>query len=199
MRLPLQWKSLLFWKLGQRFCLFNFIVYYFQFCMVGRTQLRYIVHVVHGHKLPDGDWICCQSSLYSFYGTWPIDRTLGETSCCFKEAKFFIVNAVLAFTKGSQNGLKEISGCSNWQNWRSFKRITLGKPCKKRPSDLKFWSRLFTIQWIGIREGICVIYWIQIYPVNTVIHLSNNWALIFWLLAMKSSARKPVIYLVSEE
>ena len=35
--------------------LFNFIVYYFQFCMVGRTQLRYIVHVVHGHKLPDGD------------------------------------------------------------------------------------------------------------------------------------------------
>ena len=47
------------------------------------------------------------------------------------------------------------------------------------------WSRLFkhwialsiTIQWIGIRETDCVVHWIKIYPVDSVIQLSNNWAL----------------------
>ena len=46
------------------------------------------------------------------------------------------------------------------------------------------WSWLFkhwivlstTIQWIGSWETDCVVYWIEIYPVDSVIQLSNSWA-----------------------
>ena len=34
-----------------------------------------------------------------------------------------------------------------------------------------------TIPWISIRETNCAIQWIVIYPVDSVIHLLNNWAL----------------------
>ena len=33
------------------------------------------------------------------------------------------------------------------------------------------------IQWISIRETNWVIHWIEIYPVDSAIHLLNNWGL----------------------
>ena len=32
---------------------------------------------------------------------------------------------------------------------------------------------------LGIRETNCIIYWIEIYPVNSVILLLNNWGQIY--------------------
>ena len=36
-----------------------------------------------------------------------------------------------------------------------------------------------TIQRIRVRETNCAIQWIVIYPMDSVIHLLNNWGLIF--------------------
>ena len=32
----------------------------------------------------------------------------------------------------------------------------------------------FYVQWISIRENNCVIQWIEIYPLDSIIHLLNN-------------------------
>ena len=34
-----------------------------------------------------------------------------------------------------------------------------------------------TLQWIGIRENNCVMHWIEIYSVVSVIHPLSNWAM----------------------
>ena len=45
----------------------------------------------------------------------------------------------------------------------------------------KYWIVLstgfITIQQINIREANCVIQWIEIYSVDSIIHFSNNWHL----------------------
>ena len=53
------------------------------------------------------------------------------------------------------------------------------------------WPRLFkrwivlstgqiTIQWISIRKTNCtLIQWIEIYPMDSAIHLSSNWGLVY--------------------
>ena len=56
------------------------------------------------------------------------------------------------------------------------------------PMLVKYWLGLFkrwialstgqvTIQRISIRETNCAIQWIEIYPVDSLIHLLNNWGL----------------------
>ena len=41
-------------------------------------------------------------------------------------------------------------------------------------------ERINSIQWISIRKTYCAIQWIVIYPVDSVIFLSNNWDLVFF-------------------
>ena len=43
--------------------------------------------------------------------------------------------------------------------------------------DIVLSTGFITIQQINIREANCVIQWIEIYSVDSIIHLSNNWHL----------------------
>ena len=42
-------------------------------------------------------------------------------------------------------------------------------------------SDTVTIQWISIRKTNCAAQWIEIYPMDSVIHLLNNWGLVSML------------------
>ena len=52
------------------------------------------------------------------------------------------------------------------------------------PHLFKHWIALssgwITFQWIGIREINCIIRWVEIYPVDSIIHLLNNRGQIIW-------------------
>ena len=63
-----------------------------------------------------------------------------------------------------------------FKNWReSFKPITKSS---KRNHVITFDSHLKTV--LSNSETNCNIQWIVIYPVDSVIHLLNNWGLDFW-------------------
>ena len=46
-----------------------------------------------------------------------------------------------------------------------------------------------TIQRISIRKTDCTIHWIEIYPLDSVIHLLNNWAKMMTSLLLKKFIR----------
>ena len=43
---------------------------------------------------------------------------------------------------------------------------------------------IITIQWISITKINCVIHWIVIYPVDSAIHLLNNWCWVGKMLSL---------------
>ena len=50
-------------------------------------------------------------------------------------------------------------------------------------------------EWINIRETSCPIHWIEIYQVDSIIHLSNNWALdIYFLYCLRKFVSELIEY-----
>ena len=51
-----------------------------------------------------------------------------------------------------------------------------------------------TIERISIRETNCIIHWIEIYPLDSAIHLLNNWALISSFVRCFKKINAPLIF-----
>ena len=84
---------------------------------------------------------------------------------------------------------KMFFGNNLWHRWLTRKNHFLN-----RPWWFKCWielsTRQITVQGIKIREFNCTILWIEIYPMDSTIHLLKNWGLVLLQLLYRWAATK---------